>query len=151
MFMGGEFAQQFANGTMMPGWTGFFLISRQHRGMQALLADLNTALIGLTPALHARRLPKHKAFAWVIMDDSRIKACLHTCGDWSSAGDPPVLVVCNFTPLPRHDYRIGVPVRPADWHEIVNTDAGDLWWVEHGQWRLDRCRVSCELTGLPRL
>ena len=34
----------------------------------------------------------------------------------------PVLVVCNFTPSPRHDYRVGVPVRGA-WAELCNSDA----------------------------
>ena len=35
---------------------------------------------------------------------------------------PPVLVVCNMTPVPRHGYRIGVP-RPGRWREIANTDS----------------------------
>ena len=35
---------------------------------------------------------------------------------------PPVLVVCNMTPVPRSGYRIGVP-RPGDWRELLNTDA----------------------------
>src|SRR5262249_6145327 len=39
-----------------------------------------------------------------------------------AAGDPPVLVVCNMTPVPRHNYRIGVP-RPGLWREIANTDS----------------------------
>ena len=39
-------------------------------------------------------------------------------------GSPPVLVVCNFTPVPRHDYRIGVPEGGA-WMELINTDAAD--------------------------
>jgi 1,4-alpha-glucan branching enzyme len=34
-----------------------------------------------------------------------------------------VLVVCNFTPVPREGYRIGVP-RPGRWGEVLNTDAG---------------------------
>ena len=33
-------------------------------------------------------------------------------------GDPPVLVVCNLTPVPRHGYRIGVP-RAGRWREIA--------------------------------
>jgi 1,4-alpha-glucan branching enzyme len=32
------------------------------------------------------------------------------------------VTVCNFTPVPRHDYRIGVP-RPGRYSERVNTDA----------------------------
>jgi 1,4-alpha-glucan branching enzyme len=37
-------------------------------------------------------------------------------------GDPPVLVVCNFTPMPRHGYRVGVPFA-GTWREVLNTDA----------------------------
>jgi 1,4-alpha-glucan branching enzyme len=36
--------------------------------------------------------------------------------------DAPVLVVCNFTPVPRPFYRIGVP-EPGTWLEIFNSDA----------------------------
>ena len=34
----------------------------------------------------------------------------------------PALVACNFTPVPRHDYRVGVTL-PGFWREVVNTDA----------------------------
>ena len=37
-------------------------------------------------------------------------------------GDPPVLVISNFTPLPRFSYRIGVPAA-GRWREIFNSDA----------------------------
>jgi 1,4-alpha-glucan branching enzyme len=53
-------------------------------------------------------------------------------GDWEQSvlaflreggeGAPPVLVVCNFTPVPRHNYRIGVP-RGGYWRELLNSDA----------------------------
>ena len=38
-------------------------------------------------------------------------------------GGKPALVVCNFTPMPRHGYRIGVP-QAGLWREIISTDAG---------------------------
>jgi 1,4-alpha-glucan branching enzyme len=37
---------------------------------------------------------------------------------------PPVLVACNFTPVPRTNFLIGVPKRGL-WREILNSDAGD--------------------------
>ncbi len=40
----------------------------------------------------------------------------------SIAGAPPALVICNFTPIPRHDYRVGVP-QGGVWRERLNTDA----------------------------
>ncbi len=36
--------------------------------------------------------------------------------------DAPCLVVCNFTPVPRSGYRVGVP-KPGLWREVLNTDA----------------------------
>ena len=35
-------------------------------------------------------------------------------------------VVCNFTPVPRHNYRVGVPAS-GYWREILNSDA-DIYW-----------------------
>ena len=89
-----------------------------HRGMQSLIGDLN-AVYRDNPALH--RLDSEPAgFRWVVIDDSgqSVYAYLRV-GD---EDDAPVLVVCNFTPLPRYDYRVGVPVA-GDWTEILNTDA----------------------------
>ena len=40
---------------------------------------------------------------------------------WNLIGEP-LLVVANMTPVPRHDYRLGVPVMGA-WEEIFNSDA----------------------------
>jgi 1,4-alpha-glucan branching enzyme len=34
----------------------------------------------------------------------------------------PLLVICNFTPMPRRNFLVGVPRRGV-WHEILNTDA----------------------------
>jgi 1,4-alpha-glucan branching enzyme len=36
--------------------------------------------------------------------------------------DDVILSVANFTPVPRHNYRVGVPA-PGRWRELVNTDA----------------------------
>ncbi len=37
-------------------------------------------------------------------------------------GGAPVLVACNFTPVPRRGYRVGAPAA-GRWREILNTDA----------------------------
>ena len=59
-------------------------------------------------------------FRWVVGDDRQnsVFAFLRY-GDVTA---PPVLVVCNMTPVPRIGYRIGVP-RPGRWQELLNTDA----------------------------
>src|SRR5205809_788612 len=50
--------------------------------------------------------------------DASVLAFLRT----GEAGDPPVLVVANFTPVPRDGYRLGVPIG-GFWKEILNSDA----------------------------
>ena len=83
----------------------------------------------------------------------RAAACSASCAARERAGTP-VLVVCNFTPVLRDDYRVGVP-QPASWRELLNSDApiyggsgmGNLGGVEaapvpaHG--RATRCRSRC--------
>jgi len=45
---------------------------------------------------------------------------------FGAEGDPPIAVVCNFTPVIRRDYRIGLPAI-GFWAEAINTDALDYW------------------------
>ena len=40
--------------------------------------------------------------------------------------DTAVVIVCNFTPVPRTDYRVGVP-RGGFWREVLNSDANEYW------------------------
>ena len=118
LFMGGEFAQ-WREWNHDAGLDWFLLDDPAHRGIQTLIGDLNAAY-RTNPALHARD-SEPAGFRWVVMDDAdqSVFAYLRLGSD----DDPPVLVVCNFTPLPRHNYRLGVPVS-GSWREIVNTDAG---------------------------
>src|SRR5690606_8197717 len=83
---------------------------------QRVVRDLNRLHLEL-PALH-RRDTAPEGFSWVIGDDhaNSVFAFLRR------HRDRVVLVVCNFTPVARHDYRIGVP-RPGFWRERLNTDA----------------------------
>jgi 1,4-alpha-glucan branching enzyme len=117
LFMGGEIAQEREwNHDGEVDW--FLLDDPNHAGMQRLLRDLN-GVYRREPALH-RRDASGEAFRWVIGDDraNSVFAFLRL----GAEGDPPILVVCNMTPAPRHHYRIGVP-RPGYWREIANTDS----------------------------
>ena len=115
LFMGGELAQPTEwNHDATLDWN--LLDHSGHLGMQRLVADLNR-LYRDVPALHARDADP-SGFAWTILDDqdNSVVAFIRT------DGDRHMLAVSNFTPVARHDYRIGVP-RAGRWAELLNTDA----------------------------
>jgi 1,4-alpha-glucan branching enzyme len=118
MFMGCEFAQE-REWNHDRGLDWFSLDEPWRRGVRNLVRDLNLLYRG-NPALHVFDA-ETRGFRWVIMDDvdQSVYAYLRLGED----GDPPMLVVCNFTPVPRFGYRIGVPCAGA-WEEMLNTDAG---------------------------
>ena len=119
LFMGGEIAQRREwNHDGSIEWD--LLDDAQHRGVQKLVRDLN-ALYAARPALH--KLDADPAgFSWLVTDDrdNGVFAFLR----WPGDGGAPVLVVSNFTPVRREDYRIGVPFA-GWWNELLNTDAAD--------------------------
>ena len=117
LFMGGEFAQ-WREWNHDAGLDWFLLDNPSNKGMQTLLCDLNTAYRA-NRALHVKDT-EPSGFRWVVMDDSEQSVFAYM--RLGQEGDAPVLVVCNFTPVPRFEYRVGVPVA-GKWREIVNTDA----------------------------
>jgi 1,4-alpha-glucan branching enzyme len=116
IFMGCEFGQPTEwNHDAELSWN--LLTSEKHRGVQAALRALNRTY-QTEPALHERDF-EPAGFQWVIGDDraQSVFAFLRL----GHEGTAPLLVVCNFTPMPRNRYRIGVPA--GHWREILNTDA----------------------------
>lgn len=115
LFMGGELAQasEWNHDTQLD-WAA--LGSVDHAGVQQLVRDLNR-LYRRMPALYASDA-EAQGFAWVIGDDQNnsVFAFLRMHGGQC------VLAVSNLTPVPRIDYRIGVPVA-GRWMESLNTDA----------------------------
>ncbi len=118
LFMGCEIAQwtEWNNDTSLD-WG--LLDQPLHRGMQTLVADLNR-LYAAEPALHATD-SRPEGFHWAVADDAQnsIYAFVRQTTD---EGDH-LLVVSNMTPVPRSDYRIGVP-KAGQWREVLNTDSG---------------------------
>jgi 1,4-alpha-glucan branching enzyme len=117
LFMGGEFAQRVEwNHDRGLDWQ--LLDDPRHAGVQRLVRDLNT-LYREQPALHALDCDP-AGFAWVDCHDAERSVLLfrRRAGD----GAPEVVVACNFTPVPRHAYRIGLPA-DGFWRERLNTDA----------------------------
>ena len=117
LFMGCEIGQE-GEWNHDTGIEWHLLDQPLHAGVQALLRDLNAAYRS-EPALHVRDCVP-EGFRWVVLhDDAQSVFAYLRLG---TGGDKPVLVICNFTPVPRYRYRLGVP-RGGQWREIVNTDA----------------------------
>ncbi|MNJ19936.1 1,4-alpha-glucan branching enzyme GlgB [compost metagenome] len=116
LFMGCEFGQwREWNHDSELDW--YLLKYPEHLGVQRLVGDLNR-LYREERALHEQDcLPQ--GFQWLIGDDAHnsVYAWLR----WSADGEP-LLVVANFTPVPRESYRIGVPFGER-WVEVFNSDA----------------------------
>lgn len=91
-----------------------------HKGVQSLVRDLNQAYTSM-PALHEFDC-EAEGFEWIdYMDaDNSVLSYIR------KAKDPArfVVVVCNFTPVVREGYRVGVP-RAGVYREVINTDAAD--------------------------
>jgi 1,4-alpha-glucan branching enzyme len=118
MFMGGEFGQgREWNHDASLDW--HLLEDPRHEGIRRLARDVNR-LYREEPALH-RRDHDASGFQWIDCCDAEqsVVSFLRRAG-----GEEEVLVVCNFTPVPRHNYRVGVP-RPGYWRELLNSDARD--------------------------
>ncbi|NBA97699.1 1,4-alpha-glucan branching protein GlgB [Pseudomonas sp. R5(2019)] len=116
LFMGCEFGQwREWNHDSELDW--YLLQYPEHLGVQKLVGDLNRVYRDL-PALHEQDCVP-QGFQWLIGDDAHnsVFAWLR----WSSSGEP-LLVVANFTPVPREAYRIGVPFAER-WSEVLNSDA----------------------------
>jgi 1,4-alpha-glucan branching enzyme len=118
LFMGGEFGQR-------REWTHEDSLEWHvaglpgHAGVQRWVADLNR-IYRQEGALHQKDFTQD-GFRWVSRADweASVLAFLRQTPD-----SAPVLVVCNFTPMPRHNYRVGVP-RGGCWRELLNSDAPD--------------------------
>ncbi|HEX7123189.1 MAG TPA: 1,4-alpha-glucan branching protein GlgB [Gemmatimonadaceae bacterium] len=121
LFMGGEFAQgrEWSHESSLD-W--HLLQYPHHDGMRRWVADLNR-MYREEPAAHALDF-SHEGFRWIDMHDSA-----NSVLSYMRRGPDPadtLLVVCNFTPITRENYRLGVPAI-GFWQEILNSDA-----VEYG-------------------
>jgi 1,4-alpha-glucan branching enzyme len=118
LFMGSEFAQR-------REWTHedsleWHVIGHdpRHEGVQRWVADLNR-IYRNERSLHEKDF-SGEGFQWINRGDW--EASVLSFMRMGSDGSLPILVVCNFTPVPRRNYRVGVP-RGGRWREILNSDA----------------------------
>jgi 1,4-alpha-glucan branching enzyme len=115
LFMGGEFAQE-REWTHDHSLDWHLLDDRAHRGVQKLVADLNRLYRDM-PALHALDCDP-AGFSWIEGGDVEQSVLSFE----RRAGDRSAVIVCNFTPVVRHGYAVGVS-RAGPWRERLNTDA----------------------------
>ncbi len=118
LFMGGEFAQDREwNHDIGLDWN--LLNEPLHAGVQSLVRDLN-ALYKETPALHEVDF-EPAGFEWIEGGDKENSVVSFLRRPSSIREEDYAVVVCNFTPVVREDYRIGVP-SPGTYIEALNTD-----------------------------
>ncbi|HSJ95986.1 MAG TPA: 1,4-alpha-glucan branching protein GlgB [Myxococcota bacterium] len=117
LFMGGELGQW--SEWNHDGELEWHLLQHApHQGVQRFVRDLNTTCRA-EPALHELDC-EPAGFAWIDCNDNEQSTLSWLRRSRSGAGT--VAVACNFTPVPRHGFRLGVP-HAGRWHEILNGDA----------------------------
>ncbi|MEJ7598153.1 MAG: alpha amylase C-terminal domain-containing protein, partial [Kofleriaceae bacterium] len=122
-----------------------------HRQISLLLGELNH-LYRTIPALHQRDHDP-AGFRWLAIDDAAHSVLAYE----RIAHDGSIVIAAhNFTPVPRHNYRLGVPTAGL-WREILNTDAetfggsgqGNLGGVESTPVRAHGHELSINVTVPP--
>jgi 1,4-alpha-glucan branching enzyme len=121
LFMGGEFGQWSEwNEAKSLDW--HLLTGADHQQLQHFVADLNQ--------LYLRELAlsqvdiSWEGFQWIDLSDAA-KSIVSFCRRAQQAEDLLVFV-CNFTPAPRLEYRVGLPL-PGEYQELLNSD-----WTQYG-------------------
>jgi 1,4-alpha-glucan branching enzyme len=130
LFMGGEFGQrrEWTHEGELEWWVSDL---PEHAGVKHLVRDLNR-VYRREPALHKIDFSPD-GFEWLDLGNADISVIAFLR---KAPGEgAPLLVVCNFTPVPRSNYLVGVPCRGV-WSEILNTDAreyGGSGWGNLGR------------------
>jgi 1,4-alpha-glucan branching enzyme len=126
LFMGGELAQwREWNHDVSLDW--HLLQYPLHQGIQHWVRDLNH-LYRTEGALHELDFTQ-EGFDWI--DVHNWQESIISFLRKGRSTDEVILVVCNFTPVPRHNYRVGVP-RGGFWREVLNSDATAYGGSAHG-------------------
>jgi 1,4-alpha-glucan branching enzyme len=115
LFMGTEFAQGIEwNSANTLDW--YVLEYPFHQGIQLLIKDLNK-IYHNTEALYQYEF-EWQGFEWIDCHDSEQSILVYL----RKSDEEAVIVALNLTPVPRHNYRIGVP-NSGRYEEILNSDA----------------------------
>ena len=126
LFMGGEFGQW--NEWQHDSSLDWHLLQwGPHQGIQRWVSDLNRTYRE-EPALHELDVDP-AGFEWIDGNDAASSALSFIRKGRTT--DDVILVICNFTPVVRQNYRVGVP-RGGYWEEILNGDASIYWGSNNG-------------------
>lgn len=117
LFMGCEFAQwdEWNHDASLDWHLAEF---DPHRGVQRLVRDLNT-LYRSEPALYEQDADWH-GFEWIDCNDAHSNVI--TFVRRGKSPDDVLILGCNFSSVPRHDYALGCPIG-GTWKEVFNSDA----------------------------
>jgi len=117
LFMGIDIGQ-WSEWDYSSGLSWDLLAYEPHRRLNDYVRALNTLYTG-EPSLHERDF-EHAGFEWIDFSDAdtSIISFLRRAGNQEDC----LVVVCNFTPVPREQYRIGVP-RAGFYREVLNSDS----------------------------
>ena len=126
LFMGGEFGQwrEWDHDRSLD-W--HLLEHAPHKALQRWVEQLNRAYVG-EPALHDADFDP-AGFEWIDCGD--VEQSVISLVRKSLTTDQMVIVVCNFTPVPRYSYRVGA-LRGGFWREFLNSDAKEHGGSGHG-------------------
>ncbi|MBD3316353.1 MAG: 1,4-alpha-glucan branching enzyme, partial [Chitinivibrionales bacterium] len=117
LFMGGEFGQwtEWNHDTSLD-W--HLLSYGPHQGLRRWVKDLNH-LYRSQPPLYERDFT-FEGFSWIDCNDidNSVVTFIRRAADPSDS----IIALCNFTPVPRENYRVGVPAG-GYWRELLNSDA----------------------------
>jgi len=117
LFMGGELAQE--QEWRSEGSLDWHLLERpEHSGVQALVRDLNRYYRDEQALWEADFAPA--GFSWLEPNDAAANVVAFM--RHSGGRDRTLVCACNFSPVPRPAYRLGLPAA-GSWKELVNTDS----------------------------
>lgn len=122
LFMGGEFGQR-AEWNFQQSLDWHLLEHNEsNKGIARAIKDLNE-LYKSEPAMFDKQF-SHEGFQWLDTSDRENCVLYYTRKGLNS--DEDIFILLNLTPIPRHDYRIGVP-KTGTYVEIFNSDKSEYW------------------------
>ncbi len=119
LFMGAELGQE-AEWSESRGLDWWLEETPWHAGLQQLVRDLNRNYLA-HPALHEVDFAP-EGFEWIDANDSSHNT--FSFMRWDKAHKQPLVCIVNFSGIPDENYRVGLPYS-GQWHEVLNTDAGE--------------------------